>query len=58
MHNTNKTFSVKLVNIIVRLAYKKGRGGDNHVFVPQATVVQFIPSHKRHYVDQRDRKLE
>jgi len=42
----------------MELAYKKGGGGENHVFVPQATGVQFNPSHKRRYVDQRDRKLQ
>ena len=35
MHNTNITINVKLVYIIVQLAYKKGGGGEDiHVFVP------------------------
>jgi hypothetical protein len=58
MHNTNIIISVKLVYTIMQLAYKKEGGGDIHVFLPQATVVYFNPSHKRCYVDQRDRKLQ
>jgi hypothetical protein len=55
MHNTNIIISVKPVYIYVPLAYKKE---DILVFVSLATVVHFNPSHKRHHVDQKDRKLQ